>query len=155
MRYEKLVAGKLRFDSQLLAVPMIVDLDAVSCSCVAENIERFEEFGYEIEIASETCIQVNAVPNIPGVGAERFLREAIDCVLDNAAANEVDLIRSRLIQLSCKGAVKAGDALDIRQLKAIVDAYSADSVPLTCPHGRPVLIRIKKSDLQKMFKRII
>lgn len=155
LRYEKLIAGKLKFDSQLLAVPIIVDLSPAEYDCVVANIERFEEFGYSIDYSVEPKLRIDAVPNIEGTGSERFLREVIDCVLENASANEVDLMRSRIIQMSCKGAVKAGDSLDIRQLQAIVDAYTTDSVPLTCPHGRPVLIRIKKTDLQKMFKRII
>lgn len=155
LRYEKLIAGKLKFDSQLLAIPMIVDLDPIAFSCVAENIERFEEFGYSIDTSVENKLRVDAVPNVPDAKAEKFLREVIDCVLENADTNEIDIMRSKVIQMSCKGAVKAGDNLDIRQLQAIVDAYSEGDVPLTCPHGRPVMIRVRKYDLQKMFKRIL
>lgn len=155
MLYEKLISGKLKFDSQLLAVPIIMTLDPVSFNCVAENIERFEEFGYSIDVSNEPNIKVDAVPNLPDAKAERFLRDVIDTVIENKDAEEVDIVRSRIIKMSCKRAVKAGDSLDIRQLKSIVDAYTGDSVPLTCPHGRPVLIRITKTDLQKMFKRII
>lgn len=153
--YEKLISGKLKFDSQLLAVPMIVSLDPVSFACVSENIERLEEFGYSIDVSNEPHVRIDAVPNIPGAAADKFFRDAVDCLIENSGTTEIDLMRSRLIQMSCKRAVKAGDALDIRQLKAIVDAYSDESAPLTCPHGRPVLIRVSKTELQKLFKRII
>lgn len=155
LRYERLITGKLKFDSQLLAMPMVVDLDPIAYSCVAENIERFEEFGYSIDTSVDNKLRVDAVPNIPAAKAEKFLREVIDCVMENADADEIDIMRAKIIQMSCKGAVKAGESLDIRQLQAIVDAYSDDTVPLTCPHGRPVMIRVRKYDLQKMFKRIL
>lgn len=155
MLYEKLISGKLKFDSQLLAVPIIMPLDPVSFNCVAENIERFEEFGYSIDVSNEPTLKVDAVPNLPDAKAERFLRDVIDAVIENKDAREADVVRSRIIKMSCKRAVKAGDSLDIRQLKSIVDAYTGGDVPLTCPHGRPVLIRVSKNDLQKMFKRII
>ena len=155
MLYEKLISGKLKFDSQLLAVPIIMPLDPVSFNCVSENIERFEEFGYSIDVSNEPTLKVDAVPNLPDARAERFLRDVIDAVIENKDAREADVVRSRIIKMSCKRAVKAGDSLDIRQLKSIVDAYTGGDVPLTCPHGRPVLIRVSKNDLQKMFKRII
>ncbi|MBQ7060875.1 MAG: DNA mismatch repair endonuclease MutL [Clostridia bacterium] len=153
--YEKLVSGKLKFDSQLLAIPMVVPLDPVSFACVAENLERFEEFGYSIDISNEPNLSVHAVPNLPDMRSDKFLRDAIDCVLANSKADEIDLIRRELITMSCKRAVKAGSRLDTAQLKELVRAYAEDGVPLTCPHGRPVMIRVKKTELQKMFKRII
>ncbi len=76
-------------------------------------------------------------------------------MLANSKADEIDLIRRELITMSCKRAVKAGSRLDTAQLKELVRAYAEDGVPLTCPHGRPVMIRVKKTELQKMFKRII
>lgn len=155
MMYEKLISGRMKFDSQLLAVPLVLSFDPMSFNCIVENIETFEEFGYSLETNDDRQVSIYAVPNIPGIGAERFLRDAVDCILQNANAAEKDIVRSQIIQMSCKRAVKAGDSLDIRQLKAIVDAYTGDAVPLTCPHGRPVMIRVKKSELQKMFKRII
>lgn len=155
MLYEKLVSGELKFDSQLLSPTLEVAFDPVAFDCLVQNAERFAEFGYSIEFAENHNALLHAVPSIVGASPERFLRDAVDMMLENSDANEIDLMRSRLIQMSCKRAVKAGNDLEMRQLKAIVDAYATGEVPLTCPHGRPVIIRVTKTELQKMFKRIV
>ncbi|MBR5949575.1 MAG: DNA mismatch repair endonuclease MutL [Clostridia bacterium] len=153
--YEKLISGELRFDSQFVSPPLPVDFDPVAFDCLLQNEERFSEFGYSIEFGDKLNVSLHAVPSIVGASPEKFLRDAVDMLLEEPDATETDLMRSRLIQMSCKRAVKAGNDLEIRQLKAIVDAYATGEVPLTCPHGRPVIIRVTKTELQKMFKRIV
>lgn len=153
--YEKLISGELKFDSQFVSPPLTLELDPIAFDCLLQNEERFSEFGYSIDFGDRLSVSLRSVPNIVGVSPERFLRDAVDMLLENPDATETDLLRSRLIQMSCKRAVKAGNDLEIRQLKAIVDAYASGEVPLTCPHGRPVIIRVTKTELQKMFKRIV
>lgn len=153
--YEKLIRGDLKFDSQFVSPPIELEFDPVAFDYLLQNEERFQEFGYSIEFGDRLNVFLRAVPNAAGASPERFLRDAVDMLLENPDAAEIDLMRSRLIQMSCKRAVKAGNDLEVRQLKAIVDAYSGGEVPLTCPHGRPVIIRVTKTELQKMFKRIV
>lgn len=153
--YEKLISGELKFDSQFVSPPLELELDPVSFDCLLQNEERFSEFGYSLEFGDKLNVLLRAVPNIVGATAERFLRDAVDMLLEDPDISETDLMRSRLIQMSCKRAVKAGNDLEVRQLKAIVDAYATGEVPLTCPHGRPVIICVSKNELQKMFKRTV
>ncbi|MBR4435271.1 MAG: DNA mismatch repair endonuclease MutL [Clostridia bacterium] len=152
--YERLISGSMKFDSQILALPLTLRLDPVSYDCVVRYTERFAEFGYVLE-CNGGVITVYEVPSIVNTSAERFLLDAIDALMDYSDTAEVDLIRERIIKLSCKRAVKAGDMLEVRQYKAIVDAYATGEVPMTCPHGRPVIVKISKTDLEKMFKRIV
>ena len=153
--YEKLVSGELKFDSQFVSPPLELEFDPIAYDCLLQHEERFSEFGYSIEFGSDLKARIFAVPSIIDASPDKFLRDAVDMMLESPDVSELDLMRSRLIQMSCKRAVKAGDDLDISQLKAIVDAYASGDVPLTCPHGRPVIIRITKTELQKMFKRIV
>lgn len=164
--YEKLVAGELRFCSQLLMIPDYVKLDPVAYSCLEENVERIEELGFSIELCGGSAVRINAVPDIlnfnivngsaqNGHGIESFINDAIAIIEETGGVNETELVRSKLIKASCKRAVKGGDMLDKQQLEELVRAYCGDDVPLTCPHGRPVIIRIKKSDLEKQFKRVL
>lgn len=153
--YERLISGNLKFDSQFVAPPIELSFDPIAYECLITNKERFSEFGYSFGFLDDCTVQVLAVPGLDGVLPERFLRDAVDMMLSDPDTAEVDLMRARLIQMSCKRAVKAGNDLEVRQLKAIVDAYSTGEVPLTCPHGRPVIIRVTKTELQKMFKRIV
>lgn len=153
--YEKLISGELKFDSQFVSPPLTLVFDPIAFDCLLQNEERFSEFGYSIDFGDKLSVSLRSVPNVVGTSPERFLRDAVDMLLENPKATETDLLRSRLIQMSCKRAVKAGNDLEVRQLKAIVDAYASGEVPLTCPHGRPVIIRVTKTELQKMFKRIV
>lgn len=164
--YEKLVAGELRFCSQLLVMPDYVRLDPVAYSCLEDNLERIEELGFSVELCGELTIRIYAVPDIlnfnivngrtqNGRGIESFLNEAIAIIEENGRVDETELVRSKLIKASCKHAVKGGDMLDEQQVKALVQSYCGGNVPLTCPHGRPVIISVKKSDLEKQFKRVL
>lgn len=161
--YEKLVAGELRFCSQLLVMPDYVKLDPVAYSCLEDNLERIEELGFSVELCGELTIRIYAVPDIlnfnivngrtqNGRGIESFLNEAIAIIEENGSVDETELVRSKLIKASCKHAVKGGDMLDEQQVKALVQSYCGGNVPLTCPHGRPVIISVKNPTLKNSLK---
>ena len=70
------------------------------------------------------------------------------------SVKELDLLRSALIRSSCKQAIKGGQMLDKRGIEEILSHYADGSTPLTCPHGRPVMVSFSRRDFEKMFKRI-
>ena len=155
MLYEKLIKNELRFASQLLLVPEYVHLDPVYFEVLTENLERFKELGFDMELISDTTVCINAVPDILSKDSEGFIADAVSMIISNGKVSEIDLVRSNLIQASCKQAVKAGDRLESEEIEEILKAYASGAIPLTCPHGRPVIIKVSKTELQKRFKRII
>lgn len=155
MLYEKLIKNELRFASQLLLVPEYVHLDPIYFEVLSENLERFKELGFDMELISDTTVRINAVPDILSKDSEGFIADAISMIISNVKVSEIDLVRSNLIQASCKQAVKAGDRLESEEIEEILKAYASGEIPLTCPHGRPVIIKVSKTELQKRFKRII
>ena len=66
-----------------------------------------------------------------------------------------DMKRETLIRASCKGAIKLGNTVSPKMIEGILDEYNKNGIPLTCPHGRPVMVAITKKDLFKKFKRIV
>ncbi|MDE5549073.1 MAG: hypothetical protein K2J13_02350, partial [Clostridia bacterium] len=64
------------------------------------------------------------------------------------------LIRDKLAQKACKAAIKAGEKLDEKQIRQLLDAMK-DGIPLQCPHGRPAVIKYTRKDFDKLFKRIV
>ena len=66
-----------------------------------------------------------------------------------------DIKRSSLIQSACKHAIKAGDILSDIEIKTLLDEYSNSGVPMTCPHGRPIMVRMSKIEFEKLFKRVL
>ncbi|MCH5278449.1 MAG: DNA mismatch repair endonuclease MutL [Christensenellaceae bacterium] len=155
MLYEKLISDELRFDSQMLLMPELIRLDPTALALFQDNLPQFEELGFTIEPFGETTLCVRAVPNIIWGNSEGFINDALTIIGRNGKVNETDLVRSQLIQTACKRAVKAGDRLEDEEIERILSWYEGESVPLTCPHGRPVIIRISKQELKKRFKRIV
>ena len=155
INYERLIRNELRFDSQLLLTPKIIALSPTDHACLIENIDRFRELGFEIEDFGSFTVSIHSIPNgIKKESVEKLLQDMIDILRSNGSVTELDVIRSSLIQYSCKHAVKAGQSLSRREIDDILSHYADGSTPLTCPHGRPVMIRLTKRDFEKMFKRI-
>ena len=65
-----------------------------------------------------------------------------------------DLIRDKLAQKACKSAIKAGEKLDEKQIRQLLDSMK-EGIPLQCPHGRPAVIVYTRKDFDKLFKRIL
>ena len=155
MLYEKLIRDELRFDSQILLVPERITLDPVQYEILCENLERFSELGFSVQPLNGTMIRIDAVPSMVSSNAAGFISDAVSVIADAGSVSELDLIRSKLIQTACKKALKAGDRLEKEEIYEIIEAYKNGATPMTCPHGRPVIISITKTDLQKRFKRIV
>ena len=155
MLYEKLIKDELRFDSQILLVPERITLDPVQYEILCENLERFSELGFSVQPLNGTMIRIDAVPSMVSSNAAGFISDAVSVIADAGSVSELDLIRSKLIQTACKKALKAGDRLEKEEIYEIIEAYKNGATPMTCPHGRPVIISITKTDLQKKFKRIV
>ena len=155
MLYEKLIKDELRFDSQILLVPERITLDPVQYEILCENLERFTELGFSVQPLNGTMISIDAVPSMVSSNAAGFISDAVSVIADAGSVSELDLVRSKLIQTACKKALKAGDRLEKEEIYEIIEAYKNGATPMTCPHGRPVIISITKTDLQKRFKRIV
>lgn len=156
--YEELTNDRQpEFKSQLLLVPQIMKLDTISVLKLADNIAKFEQFGFSLTLVDETTIRIDAVPDILKNNFEGFIVDVIAKMDRNngTGLSETELIREELIQASCKRAVKAGDRLENQEIERILDSYISGEIPLTCPHGRPVIIKVTKSELQRKFKRIL
>lgn len=154
--YENIISKPLNSDSQLLLMPEIERLTAIEYETLMENIELFSELGFEIEEFGPLTVSVRAVPSIfSAPEAPAFIHEAIGLLQNRNSLTTVDIKRSSLIQSACKHAIKAGDMLSDVEIKALLDEYSNSGVPMTCPHGRPVMVRMSKTEFEKLFKRVL
>ena len=154
--YENIISKPMDPDSQLLMLPEIEKLTAMEYETLAENMELFGELGFEIEEFGPLTVSIRAVPSIfSAPEAPAFIHEAIGILQNKNSLTTVDIKRSSLIQSACKHAVKAGDMLSDLEIKTLLDEYSTSGVPLTCPHGRPVMVRMNKAEFEKLFKRVL
>ncbi len=152
--YEELMANfeKKQISSQILLLPELIDITPVDKDIIFSNMEIFEGLGFEIDEISNNQIALRAVPNFN-------FRESVTNILENILIdlknkNKVGDIREKIIiSMSCRGAIKAGQKLNIKEMQNMVRRLH-EVGKYTCPHGRPIISKISKYDLDKMFGRV-
>ena len=154
--YESLMAGKDDIVSQMLLVPIEMTLEPEAHRILHEHLDEIRDLGYRIRFKEGFKIELDAVPQIRGeIPDESTLYDALDQIERLGSTNDRMMIRSILIQTSCKHAIKAGERIGREEIESLLAFYSKDGAPMTCPHGRPVMIRISRRELEKKFKRIV
>ena len=137
-------------------MPIIIKLTSEEYDIYSDNKALFEEFGFIIEEFGMLTLRITAVPYIlKKAEDESFFKDAIDRLSKRKNVTLIDMKREALISASCKGAIKLGNTITEDMIKSILDDYKENGIPLTCPHGRPVMIAITEKDLFKRFKRIL
>ena len=140
-----------KIESQHLLLPLKMEVTVIEKNIIFENIDVFQNFGFDIDEFSENEIVIRAVPAFD-------FRDSIENVflqllLDLKNEVEIkDLRESIIISMSCKGAIKAGQKLDISEMQNMVRRIH-EVGKYTCPHGRPIIVKLSKNDLDKMFGR--
>ena len=154
--YERIIESNIPADSQQLLTPEIIKLSPVEFALLMDNIDRFSEIGFDIEEFGTMSVSVRAVPVIMGkTDIKRFLTDAIALFDAKNKLTTIDMKRGALITRACKSAIKAGERISETEIRALLDQYDKEGVPLTCPHGRPVMARMTKTEFEKLFKRIV
>lgn len=143
-------------ESQYLSPPLIVSLNLQEEALLKANRKYFEDFGFEIEPfgGKEYCI--NAVPsNLYGLTEEELFLEMLDNLASEKDKDPLGIFASRLSTMACKAAVKGNNQMSDREANALIDELLTLENPYHCPHGRPTIISMTKTELEKKFKRIV
>lgn len=156
--YEKLISRELSVSSQRLLIPRSVRLTPLELESVHDEAQALGELGFlwtEREDAPLTLL-ISAFPLLNGkLLDEAYLREALTLKDDSGKSLPAKLMREKLMQTACKHAVKAGDVLTKEEILSLLTELKENRIPLTCPHGRPVVARMTRYELERMFKRIV
>ena len=143
-------------ESQYLSPPLIVSLNLQEEALLKANRKYFEDFGFEIEPfgGKEYCI--NAVPaNLYGLTEEELFLEMLDNLASEKDKDPLGIFASRLATMACKAAVKGNHRMSDREANALIDELLTLENPYHCPHGRPTIISMTRTELEKKFKRIV
>lgn len=150
--YEKLKAQYYgtKVSMQQLLVPIRILVDPRERELIFEEEENFTKAGFEIDRFSDNEILIRAVPMLDlRDSIENIFREILKNIKEN---RNVDIRESILISMSCKGAIKANEKLNHEEMERIVRELH-EIGEYTCPHGRPIITKITRDDLEKLFKR--
>lgn len=143
-------------DAQYLTPPLIVTLNLQEEGLLKANEDYFRQFGFEIEHfgGKEYCI--SAVPsNLYGLSEEELFLEMLDHLAGEGDKDALDIFASRLATMACKAAVKGNHAMSPAEAEKLLDELLTLDNPYHCPHGRPTVISMTKTELEKKFKRIV
>ena len=155
--YEKLqreFIERKNYKKQML-IPLMFDFSVEEAAEVRNNLEKFEELGIVFEEFGDNSYVVREFPGWIEEDEEQMIKIIVEKVLRNNNITFSELRNDAIAMASCKMSIKANQVLtDVEMNKVISDLYECKN-PFTCPHGRPIITKMEKKDLEKMFKRIV
>ena len=155
--YEKLqreFSDRKNYKKQML-IPLMFDFSVEEAAEVRNNLEKFEELGIVFEEFGDNSYVVREFPGWIEEDEEEMIKIIVEKVLNNNNITFNELRNDAIAMASCKMSIKANQILnEVEMNKVISDLYECKN-PFTCPHGRPIITKMEKKDLEKMFKRIV
>lgn len=160
--HERILFDKFRrresikvIESQRLLMPEPIDLSPSQLIILEEVLGELEQMGFELGIMSGRSIVLKAVPaDVPLDGARNLLLEILDRLDPDTRNSAHDSIRDDIAaSLACRAAVKINMPLTQEKMRWMVDRLLVTSSPTTCPHGRPVILRLTMKDIERGFHR--
>ncbi len=156
--YEELMENfdKHRITSQQLNPPMVISLHANEENILKDNMDIFNEMGFELEAFGGSEYKVTAIPaSLPKLDEKQLLIEMLDALAEDNGKRSRQLVAEKIASMACKAAIKGNDRITAIEAKTLIDRLMELENPYNCPHGRPTLISMTKYELEKKFKRIV
>lgn len=141
---------------QPMLVPFVLSLNAEDDQIVNDNLDAIRSVGFEIDEFGDRTYKISSVPAIvSNIDFNKFFGMFLAERINKSKISEADLVKDSLMQMACKSAIKGGDDLSKSEINLLLSEMGNNNVVLFCPHGRPVVVRITKSEVEKWFKRIV
>ena len=158
VKFEELMANYKNKTAipQYLMPPAIVSLSGTESEFLRENLEFFQNLGFQIEGFGGKEYKLSAVPaNLFGLDGRELFLEFIGELSENGQKQTIDTFISKLSTMACKAAIKGNTSISFKEADNLIDQLMKLENPYTCPHGRPTLISMTETELEKKFKRIV
>ncbi|MDE7279370.1 MAG: DNA mismatch repair endonuclease MutL, partial [Oscillospiraceae bacterium] len=154
--FEKLKSGQQKLVCQLLLQPADVLLDYEEFGALVQNADFVRELGFEFEVSGASDVEVKGIPSIlDGCDPKDLIIELARNISENKANPMPEILDDMYHTFACKAAIKANDKNTLSELSVIVRTILTDERIRYCPHGRPVMFKLSKRELEKQFKRIV
>ena len=160
--HERLIFNRLKEQMQNRAVvqqPMLIpfklDLNAFESAFISERLADIQDMGFDIEEFGANSFRISAVPvDLQNINLTVFFNDILGDMSGYRSIKLADILKDKLASAACKAAVKGGMDLTRDEIDALFDMMDGD-MGLKCPHGRPVVVKMTRTELEKMFKRIV
>ena len=152
--YDRLVLNHNDIPAQQLLIPLYVTLQPEDVELLEQHHDAFYKLGVDITTAGENSVRIASLPSdIRNEDAEDFIREIAQYLRDHRTPEASELRQDVLHMTACRAAIKAGEVLNMRQMRQLIIDLCNTTHPFTCPHGRPCMIAVTSDELYKLFKR--
>ena len=155
--YEKLMKQYQNREivSQQVNPPLVISVNPRQQEVLRENQTFFEHIGFQMESFGGKEYMLRAVPlETYGLAAQDIFIDFIDSLADEGPHLNMDLFIYKIATMACKAAVKGNMTLSVKEADALIDQLLQLENPYNCPHGRPTIIAMTETELEKKFKRI-
>jgi DNA mismatch repair protein MutL len=143
-------------DGQRLLMPLLVELTPGQQVVFAEISEELRRNGFEVELFGTRTVAVKTAPGgVRPADVEKMLVELLDQFQQEEQILNLDKIRGKIAaSIACHAAIKINMPLEQNKMEWLLKELAKTECPMTCPHGRPVVLRYSVKEIQKAFKRI-
>ena len=156
IRYEEIRKNGYKTDTQLLLMPISVNLTPAEKALALENSELLLSMGFEIEDFGLGSIVLRSLPaDCPFEDGEGLFVEVLDVLSGGESGSITAMLDRAVYTIACKSAIKAHQKLSIPELEKLYAQAMALEGITTCPHGRPITVKLSKYQIEKMFGRIV
>ena len=145
-----------KIETQTLMLSQVVNLSRAEMDVYLRYKSEFEKFGFIINDFGDRDLFIRGIPtDLFGSDAKSLFLDILSELVNVSPSLHIDIIETRIATRACKAAIKGNQKTSKEDCKKLLDYMLTLKNPYQCPHGRPTLIRISKTDLEKMFKRIV
>lgn len=156
--HERMIFNKLRESTEIpqqqLLSPAVIEFAPVEAACIAEHIQQVQQAGFDITPFGGDAFAVRSMPAYLDFADLREVLMEIAEKLHDSREAQTDKLDDLIHTVSCKAAIKAGSQTSMQEMREICTRVLSDPEVTCCPHGRPVMIRLTKYELDKLFKRV-
>jgi DNA mismatch repair protein MutL len=158
VKYERLYKElqNKEVSSQMLNPPVILTLTGKEEQLLKEQMQAFEELGFEIEEFGSGSYAIRSMPSdLYGCSEKELFTDILDELGENPMKGSPEVVLNKLAFMACKAAVKGNNRLSLEEAESLIDELLTLENPYHCPHGRPTIISMSKYEIEKKFKRIV
>ncbi|MGH9476935.1 MAG: DNA mismatch repair endonuclease MutL [Terriglobales bacterium] len=156
--FEQVAAQRLAgaIESQRLLLPLVLEVEPGRMLAFAEIAAELAAAGFDAEPFGRSTLALNAAPaGVPADQLERLLREILEVAAPLERGLTLQAIRTRIsATIACHAAIKVNMKLEPPKMHWLLQQLALTQYPMTCPHGRPVLLRYSLDEIQRAFKRM-
>ncbi|MDO5126111.1 MAG: DNA mismatch repair endonuclease MutL, partial [Ruminococcus sp.] len=154
--FEQIKNDASQLDTQMYLEPVMVLLSYKEYDALNNNLDKISELGFSIEPDVAPTVAVKGVPMVLSEeNPSDIIAELADNFIQCRHNPQLEIFDELFHSIACKAAIKANDNSSLIELQALVNAVYDDNAIRYCPHGRPVMIKLSKKDIEKQFKRIV